>query len=267
MARLPLTDVPAWIAALHGGTAEPRVPHVRAGTSRPVARLTKGDDAVVRDAWAVPGQDLARAEAHAQRSVLAAATVADLLDPSPTVYAAMMRLAVVAARKGRLCGGRGAVATWGTDRDRGGVVSLPVRRDSADDEEAATDAVGVLWARASAGRYGEGTASFPSGRLFTLARNAGRLSAVRRIREHAPLTDVADRRWPKLADDPARSMTVAALVAACPAERRAHLQAKVEAYQAGRRVGPAFSANPGKRALQIRAQKAKRIACSSTLGA
>ena len=245
--REPLVDVPSWVSDLHGGRTDPG--HRTAGTSRPVARLTKGDDAVVRDRWSAPGQDLARAEAHARRSVLAAATVADLLDPSPTVYVAMMRLAVVAARKGRLCGGRGAVATWGTDRDRGGVVSLPVRRDSADDDEAATDAIGMLWSRARAGRYGEPSASFPSGRLFTLARNAGRLSAVRRIREHAPLTEVADRRWPKLADDPARSMTVAALVAAVPPERRAMLTARVEAYQAGKRRGRPLSADPSAKTL------------------
>jgi hypothetical protein len=92
-----------------------------------------------------------------------------------------------------------------------------VPRDSGDDDEAATDALGIAWARASAGRYGAPDDAFPVGRLYTLARNMGRLRAARRIREHGTLTGAAtDRTMP--AD--AAPLNRAQLIALVPPERR-----------------------------------------------
>lgn len=133
------------------------------------------------------------------------------------VYVDALRLAIDAARRGRYCGGRGRRASWGSPSDNGGIVPLPVPRDSGDDDEAAIDAIGIAWARASAGRYGAPGDAFPVGRLYTLARNLGRLRAVRRIREHGTLTGAAtDRTMP--AD--AVELTRAQLLALVPPERR-----------------------------------------------
>lgn len=147
---------------------------------------------------------------------LAGLTVAAFVAMEGTVYAQALRLATVAARRGRLCGIRGRRASWGAPSDAGGVVSLPVPIDSGDDEEAATDAVGIVWARAAAGRYGEG--AMPVGRLYTVARNLGRMRATRRIREHSPLTEPAsDRSLPSDAAGKSRDE----LLALVPPERRA----------------------------------------------
>lgn len=197
--------------------------------ARRLARRTKGDRVLERDAFEHPGEDVATALAFAERAVLPAATVGQFVAGDPAVYAAAKRLAMIAARLGRHCGTRGRRADWGTERDTGGMPSRYADRDDARDEEAAIDAIGKVWARAAAGRYGAPSEPFPTGRLFTAARNAGRLAAVRRIREHAPLADVADRRVP--AED--KGTTLAALIAAVPpARQRAAMLAMEEAKSA-----------------------------------
>lgn len=186
-------------------------------SKRKVARLTKGDGALGSDPVPVP-----------EALPLGTLTIAALLNPDAATHASMLRLATSAARRGRLCGVRGRRASWGTDADAGGMVSLPVSRDDAADIEAATDAVGIVWARAAAGRYGEPHAPFPVGALYTKARNLGRLGAVRRIREHGPLTAATDRAMP-VSD---RAATLEALYCAIPHGRRAMAQAAVEAWSA-----------------------------------
>lgn len=159
---------------------------------------------------------------------LAGITVSAFLAMEGETYSAALRLATVAARRGRLCGGRGRRAAWGTATDAGGIVALPVPRDSGDDDEAATDAVGVVWARAKAGRYGAVGDPMPIGVLYGTARNLGRLRAVRRIRESAPLVGLStDRAIPVYSehDAPTREQ----ILAQCPAHRRAALARSLDA--------------------------------------
>jgi hypothetical protein len=177
---------------------------------RGVARIAKG---LARDGAMLPDAPVAVPQA------LAGLTVAEFLDPSPAVYGALIRLATSAAKRGRLCGSRGRRASWGTPSDTGGVVPLPVATRSADDEEAACDAIGVVWARAQAGKLGGPADPAPIGRVYTKARNLGRLRSQRRIREGAPLTVATDRMLPVYAGD-AAGMSRAELLALVPPARR-----------------------------------------------